>query len=129
MGKKDFQQFFFVKKFIENKYKSKVISCKTIRDDNKLALSSRNYLFNKKELNIAGKISKQIFNLKKSIKYKKNINNFLLNEKIKLQKIFKIKIEYLELRKEKNLMTSNTFINSKIFVSYYFKGVRLIDNF
>jgi pantoate--beta-alanine ligase len=46
MGKKDFQQLYLVKKFIEKKYTSKVIGCKTIRNKNKLALSSRNFLFN-----------------------------------------------------------------------------------
>ena len=47
MGEKDFQQLFLVKKFIEKKYNTKVIVCKTIRDKNKLALSSRNSLLNK----------------------------------------------------------------------------------
>ena len=50
MGKKDFQQLYLVKKFIRKKYKSKIIACKTIRDKNKLALSSRNYFVNKNEL-------------------------------------------------------------------------------
>ena len=48
MGEKDFQQLYLVKKYIEKKYKSKIISCKTIRDKNKLALSSRNLLLKKK---------------------------------------------------------------------------------
>ena len=47
MGEKDYQQLFLVKKFIEKKYKTKVIACKTIRNKNKLALSSRNFLLNK----------------------------------------------------------------------------------
>ncbi|MDC3028633.1 pantoate--beta-alanine ligase, partial [Candidatus Pelagibacter sp.] len=38
MGEKDFQQLYLVKSFIQNKYDSKVIECKTIRDTNKLAL-------------------------------------------------------------------------------------------
>ena len=129
MGKKDFQQLYLVKKFVEKKYKTKVIGCKTIRDNNGLALSSRNYLFNKQELNIAGKISKKIFYLKKIIKNKKNISKFLLEEKKKIEKIFNIKIEYLELRNEKSLLISNKTFKSKIFASYYFKGIRLIDNF
>ena len=32
MGKKDFQQLFLVKNFIENKFNTKVIGCKTIRN-------------------------------------------------------------------------------------------------
>ena len=129
MGKKDFQQQFLVKNFIEKKYKTKVIGCKTIRNSNKLAFSSRNSLLNKNEINIASQVSKKLFNIKKLIKNKKNIDSFLSNEKRKIQKTFKIKIEYLELRNKKNLLISNNYIKSQLFVSYYLKNVRLIDNF
>ena len=129
MGNKDFQQLFLVKNFIETKYKTTIIPCKTIRDKDKLALSSRNNLFNKKELDVARKLTKKLLILKKAIKNKKNINKFLTKEKNKLQKNFKINIEYLENRYEKNLLTSNKSIKSKIFISYYIGNVRLIDNF
>ena len=129
MGKKDFQQLFLVKNFIEKKYKTEVIGCKTIRDKNKLALSSRNLLFNKDDLKIAGNITKKFFLVKKRIKKHKNINKFLLKTKKNMQKIFKIKIEYLELRNENNLIISNRFKESKLFVAFYLKGIRLIDNF
>ena len=128
MGNKDFQQLFLVKNFIETKYKTTIIPCKTIRDKDKLALSSRNNLFNKKELDVARKLTKKLLILKKAIKNKKNINKFLTKEKNKLQKNFKINIEYLENRYEKNLLTSNKSIKSKIFISYYLNDVRLIDN-
>ena len=129
MGKKDYQQLFLVKRFIENKYSTKIIGCKTIRNKNKLALSSRNYLLDKDDLVIAGKISKEFSLLKRKIKNKKNINKFLTEEKRNIQKIFNVKIEYLELRNEKNLLLSNKSSQSKIFVSYYFKNIRFIDNF
>jgi len=129
MGKKDFQQLFLVKNFIENKYKTKVVACKTVRDKNMIALSSRNYLLNKNALNIVSKITKKLFIIKKMIKNTSNINNFLLKEKKQIQKKFNIKIEYMELRNEKNLLFSNKSIRSKIFLSYYIKGIRLIDNF
>ena len=129
MGKKDFQQLYLVKNFIEKKYRTKVIGCKTIRNRNKLALSSRNFLFNKDDLNIAGNISKKIFLLKKKILIRNNIKKFLIETKIDMQKKFNIQIEYLELRNEKDLSISNKSAGSKIFVSYYLKGIRLIDNF
>ena len=65
MGEKDYQQLYLVKKFIEKKYKSKIISCKTIRNINKLALSSRNLLLNKTELIKAEKLSKNLILYKK----------------------------------------------------------------
>ena len=129
MGKKDLQQLILVKNFIEKKHKTKVIGCKTIRDKNKLALSSRNYLFNKDDLKIAGNISKRFFLVKKMIRNNKNISKLLLETKKNMQKKFKIKIEYLELRNEKNLFLSKKIRGSKLFVAYYLKNIRLIDNF
>ena len=128
MGKKDFQQLFLVKNFIEKKFKTRVIGCETVRTKNKLALSSRNYLLNSKDLNLAEIISAKLFYLKKKIKNKENINKFLKKEKKKLEKLLKIKIEYLENRYEKNLILSNRYQSSKIFLSYYLKNIRLIDN-
>ena len=129
MGEKDYQQFFLVRKFIKRKYKTKVIACKTIRDTNKVALSSRNSLLDLESFKKAGKISLKLIQLKSLIK--KNIKDKKLIKKIKseLIKKFKIKIEYLECR---NLIDLNTNLKNKpfkLFVAYYLKGVRLIDNF
>jgi len=129
MGKKDFQQFFLVRNFIEQKFNTKVIGCKTIRNKNKLALSSRNFLLKKQELNDVEKISKLFLNLKNKIKNINNINRFLQKSKKDFERLFKIKIEYLENRNTKNLKISNKYQKSKIFLSYYYKGIRLIDNF
>ncbi|MDA8737485.1 pantoate--beta-alanine ligase [Candidatus Pelagibacter bacterium] len=129
MGKKDFQQLFLVKKFIENKFNTKVIGCKTIRSKNKLALSSRNFLFKQHELNDVEKISKNFLNLKNKIKYTKNINQFLQKTKKDFERFFDIKIEYLENRDINDLSISNEYHKSKIFLAYYYKSVRLIDNF
>ena len=129
MGKKDYQQLFLVKNYIEKKYKTKVIGCKTIRNKNNLALSSRNFLLGKNDLKKVENISKKFFNLKKAIKKHKNINKFLRQSKKRFEKMFKIKIENLENRNIKNLQISNKYLGSKIFLSYYFKNIRLIDNF
>ena len=129
MGEKDYQQFFLVRNFIEKKYKTKVIVCKTIRDVSKVALSSRNSLLNLENRNKVGKISLVFIKLKNLIK--KNVKNKKLIKKIKIDlvKKFKIKIEYVECR---NLINLNTNLKNKpfkLFVAYYLKGVRLIDNF
>jgi pantoate--beta-alanine ligase len=129
MGEKDYQQFFLVRNFIERKYKTKVIACRTIRDTNKIALSSRNSLMDLESFKKAGKISLELIKLKRLIK--KDIKDKKLIRKIKsdLIKKFKIKIEYLECR---NLFDLNTNLKNKpfkLFIAYYLKGVRLIDNF
>ncbi len=128
MGEKDFQQLYLVKKLLERKYKTKVISCKIIRDRNKVALSSRNSLLNKSNLVLAANIYKKLNNIKKNIKKNKYISNFLNLQKKELIKKYKIKIDYLELRNKKNLKLSNTINNSKLFIAYYLNNVRLIDN-
>ena len=129
MGEKDFQQLFLVNKFIGKKYKKKIYPCRTVRDKNFLALSSRNYLLSKNELNKAGQIAKYLFKLKSSLKKNKHIHNNILIKKKELQKKFNIKIDYLEVRNEKNLTALTKNKKIKLFVAYYINKVRLIDNF
>jgi len=128
MGNKDFQQLFLVKKFLKKKYNTNVVGCKTIREKNKIALSSRNNLLTKKNLFLASTIVRKLINVKRNIKTKKNKNEYLLSIKNDFQKQFKIKIEYLELRNINNLKISNVVNRSRLFVAYYLNGVRLIDN-
>jgi len=128
MGEKDFQQLYLVKKELEKKYKTKVIPCKTIRDKDNVALSSRNLLLNKSNLTIAAKIYETLVDIKKNTKNKKNIPSFLNLKKKELKNNYKIKIDYLELRNIKNLKLSSTKKNSRLFIAYYLKNVRLIDN-
>ncbi len=128
MGEKDFQQLYLVKKLLERKYKTKIISCKTIRDKNKVALSSRNFLLNKSSLVKAANIYKKLVNIKKNIKSNKNISNLLKLKKKELNNKYKIKIDYLELRNKKNLELSKKINNSRLFIAYYIDNVRLIDN-
>ena len=129
MGEKDFQQLYLVKNFIENKYKIKIISCKTIRNKNNLALSSRNIRLKKAELNKAEKISQNLIDFKKKELKKGNIRKQILLKKKELKKLYKISIDYLELRNKFNLNISNKLKNSKLFFAYYLDDVRLIDNF
>ena len=129
MGLKDFQQFYLVKNYIERKYECNVFACKTIRNKNKLALSSRNFLLNKKDLNKAERLSIDLFRLKKKLAKLIDIKKSLRNTKITLSKKYNLNIEYLELRNKKNLKETNNIKFSNLFVAYYLKKIRLIDNF
>jgi len=128
MGEKDFQQLYLVKNYLKKKINTKIISCRTIRDNYKLALSSRNLHLNNRELKTARHISKDLVNLKKILMKKKNIQDFI-SSKIKEYNSFKnTKIEYLELRNEFSLKVSLKTKNSRIFISYFIGKIRLIDN-
>jgi len=129
MGEKDFQQLILVKRFIEKNFKSKIISCKTIRDKNRLALSSRNLLLKKNDLIKAGKIAQNLISFKKQFLKKKISKKVILTKKRELKKKFNLNIEYLEVRNKKNLQPSYKIKNSKIFIAYYLNKIRLIDNF
>ena len=129
MGEKDFQQLILVKRFIEKNFKSKIVSCKTIRDKNKLALSSRNLLLKKNDLIKAGKIAQNLIIFKKRFLKKIISKKVILTKKKELKKKFNLDIEYLEIRNKKNLQPSYKIKNSKIFIAYYLNKIRLIDNF
>jgi len=129
LGEKDFQQLFLIKSFIKNKYKSVVCPCKTIRDKNYAPLSTRNYLLSKKDLYKVGLISNILKKIKLTIKKKPSLKKYILTTKKQLIKKFNIKIQYLEIRNENNLSTSNVKKKYRLFIAYYINKIRLIDNF
>ena len=137
MGEKDYQQYFLVKDFISKKYTTSIYPCKTIRDSNGLALSSRNILLNKTNLKTAGIIANKLIKLKHSLRKKNKHHNINAKKiyslikktkKILIQK-FNIKIEYLECRNLVNLSKKIHNKSFRVFIAYYLNDVRLIDNF
>ena len=126
-GEKDFQQIYLIKKYVLNKSSAKLISCKTVRNKNKLPLSSRNILLSKKYMIRSERISKFLLNFRNKIK--KNINNKILLKfyKSKINKLCD-KIEYLEIRNSNDLSNNINKNNFKIFIAYRQNKIRLIDN-
>ena len=128
LGEKDYQQLFLIKRFVKNRYKTKVIACKTIRHGNLRPYSSRNNLLQKRDLKKLDEISKILKKFKSDLKTKKKgIDELrLIKSKIKENKV---KIEYLEIRNKNSLKKIFSKNNLKIFIAYYIKKVRIIDNF
>ena len=126
-GEKDMQQLKIIDDFIKkNHSETKVIPCKTIREKNGVALSSRNYLLSAKERAVASKIFKLLYNKKrKLIKNKSSL-------KIVKRMIFILgarKIDYIKVLDVNKLI--KPFIKKKkykIFIAYYLGSTRLIDN-
>jgi pantoate--beta-alanine ligase len=127
LGKKDLQQLILIDAFFKkNKIKTKVIGCKTIRQTNGVAYSSRNLLLNNNDQKIASKIYKLLKNSKSKILRKEFSFNLVKN------KIFNFgikKIDYIKvLDINKIIKPYKKKSNKKIFVAYYINSVRLIDN-
>ena len=126
-GEKDMQQLKIIEDFVrKNKIKTKVIQCKTIRQKNGIAVSSRNLLLSSKENFTASKIYKLI------AKEKKNLIKKKVSLKSIKNKIFMLganKIDYLEMHDINKLIKPLKMENRyKIFIAYYLGSVRLIDN-
>ena len=126
-GKKDMQQFKIIENFVkENKIKTKVIACKTIREKNGIPYSSRNFLLSPKEKVIASKVFKVI---KKNKKNLINKRNFLKKIRFKMLKFGVKKIDYIKvLNINKLFLPYKKIKNYKIFIAYYLGTTRLIDN-
>ena len=129
MGDKDYQQLYLVNNHIRDKYKSKIYPCKTIRNKNKLALSSRNNLLSKKDLYKASKLTHILKKIKPTLNKKDTPIIFLKQLKEKLSRKYNIKIEYLEIRNVIDLKKTKLGKKFKLFVAYYINNIRLIDNF
>ena len=124
LGLKDFQQLYLIKSHIKRKnIKTKVIPCKTIREKNGVACSTRNDNLNKKQFSLAS-------NVYKYFKDKRKIKNLNIKKCINdLTKLGIRKIDYIELL---DINTLNKIkkkkVNYKIFIAYYINKIRLIDN-
>ena len=130
MGEKDYQQLHLIRKFLSKKFDVRINACPTIRAVDKVALSTRNKLLNKKSLKKASQIAKLLIKIKKRSKLcSSKLKIDLSNYKIEIEKKFNIKIEYLEFRDEKNLKLDNFKSKFRLFVAYNINNIRLIDNF
>ena len=129
LGKKDYQQIYLIKKHIEKrKIKSKIIECTTIRENNGIACSSRNSNLSKNQIKIASNIYYYLYYLKKKIKKNYNLFNINLIKK-DLISLGASKIEYLEnynVKSFKKIKKPDKKFN--LFIAYYIKNIRLIDN-
>ncbi len=127
MGKKDMQQLIIVQDFVKKKYKHiKICGCKTIREENGMAFSSRNFLLSQHEKIIASKVIKLLRIYKKKIIKEKNT---IASIKKIVHRLGVNKIDYIKLLNINKLIKPyKKNKNYKIFISFYLRNTRLIDN-
>jgi pantoate--beta-alanine ligase len=129
LGIKDFQQLILIDRHIKkNKIKTKVIECRTVREKNGIACSTRNLNLNNKQRKIASNIYKYLLKLNKTIK--KNYKFFRINViKKDLISLGATKIDYVENYDLGNLKKTKKLKNKfRLFIAYYIDKIRLIDN-
>ena len=130
LGQKDYQQILVIKKLIKDFFfKTKLIMVPTCRENNGLALSSRNRLICDKKKHL----TKIIFETLNTIAF--DIENFGLKKnkinsfRLKLLKLGFEKVNYIEVLKEESLSELDSKPSKcRIFISITIDGVRLIDN-
>ena len=130
-GEKDFQQLSIVKLMTKKlNLNVNVIACKTIREADGLAMSSRNKLMTKEERFYAGEISKLMIEAKQMYLKNKNenIENIYDVVKNEFNKLKHCKLEYFEIENLSKYSSSIEDEGYRIFVACWIGRIRIIDN-
>ena len=129
-GEKDYQQLLIIKSLVRDlDIPCQIVPINTVRDNNGLALSSRNQYLNTKQINIANNINIIMNEAAKNF-YNLNINETISVVRKNLEKVGIKKIDYAEIRNNNNLknVTNNDKSNARLFIAVYIENTRLIDN-
>ena len=130
-GEKDFQQLAVIRKLAENFFPAtQIIPCLTVREENGLAMSSRNMLLDNKtraEASLIFETLTQIKNLKNELSV--DALKKFAEEKINSSEF--LKLEYFEITDENTLNPLNEIspaVKTRAFIAVKAGAVRLIDN-
>lgn len=130
-GQKDFQQLAIIRQLNKTqKFKINIVGCPIIRDENGLAMSSRNMLLNKKERLIAAKIY-HILTSAKAQFFTNNIENVKSFVKKELNNVSIFSTDYVEIVHAQTLQPLNDGEKKEpavLCVAVFLGSIRLIDN-
>ena len=130
-GEKDFQQTRIIDRLIKIKnFQTELVICPTVREQNGLALSSRNALLSTENKEKAAVIYKTLIYCKENLK-KKSFKNIYNDCKKEINSLNDFELEYLEITDNKTLKKTkkNDVKKSfRVFICVLVNGVRLIDN-
>ena len=129
-GEKDYQQLLIIQSLVKNlDIPCQILRIETVRDNNGLAISSRNQYLSADNRNIANNINKIMKNAANDF-YKIAIESVIssIKEKLLYSKI--TKIDYVEIRNNETLdiIINNDKSNARLFIAVYIDDIRLIDN-
>lgn len=129
-GEKDFQQLHVIKRMVKDlDIPVRIVGCKTIRESDYLAISSRNLLLSDQDRRRAPILAKTLMDAAKRIEGGEPQNNVLKDSIDILGNSGFKNIEYIELRAESDLKVLDVVDEpARILASIYLGNVRLIDN-
>ena len=129
-GEKDFQQLHVIKRMVKDlDIPVRIVGCKTIRESDYLAISSRNLLLSDQDRRRAPILAKTLMNAAKRIERGEPHNNVLEDSIDILRNSGFNNIEYIELRAESDLKVLDVVDElARILASIYLGNIRLIDN-
>ncbi len=132
-GEKDFQQVAIIKKLVSDlNFDVEIFTYPTVREASGLAMSSRNQRLSENAKAQAAIIFAVLNEIKTALKNSPaDIENILQEKRQKLLNHGFEKVDYLEVRNEKNLTLTDLLKNDesyRVFVAAHIEGVRLIDN-
>lgn len=130
-GEKDFQQLRIIQKLVEIKNNPvEIVACEILREDNFLAMSSRNERLSESTRQKAGFIYKTLRTAKDKFgtESAQNIKDWVLKE---FEQNENFRLEYFEIADEETLTpikNRNNHLKYRAFIAVYAEQVRLIDN-
>lgn len=129
-GEKDLQQVAVVRRVAqERRHKAKIVSCELVRDDNGLALSSRNVRLSKKGAIDALLLSQALFQVSTKIKDGLSREESIAESRKSLSESSRVKLEYIDGVNENTFSPDDSPASwTHIIVAAEVEGVRLIDN-
>ncbi len=130
LGQKDYQQTLVIKKLVQLMDSNvKITVCPTFREENGLAMSSRNLRLNSVEKELAPELYKSLVKIRNNI-FSRDIASLKLEAITRLESIG-FTVEYLEIATIHDLEPArevNSKLNYIVLVAAFLGNVRLIDN-
>ena len=130
-GEKDAQQLRIIQQMIHAmNYSITLISCPIIRDQNGLALSSRNQYLTSEEQKTASIIYPNLIKIKESLNNTQSINHLKQQFKSALSTIPAMSVDYISIADSNSLEEVTKLENKQLLIStaVFLNHVRLIDN-
>ena len=132
-GQKDYQQYIIIRNMVDNLFiPTRLLLAPIHREDDGLAMSSRNSYLNKKDREVSPLIYKSLINIRNEIVNKDSNPNKIIPNYINKLEEKRFKVEYLEIRDKDNLKEPKDFTYQDdkyiLLIAAQIGKIRLIDN-